>query len=954
MGPLLERKCFKLSMIFFLLAIITFIAPIKGFILKNCRISYNKASCVKNKLSAVPQDIPPTVTGLDLSANKLLKIEASDFRNLCVLIQLDLNRNNIKHIDSCAFANLTALEKLNLNNNQLMKLEENVFAGLSCLVELRINSNHIKQVESTAFKSLTSLSFLDLSHNKLQQITNAYLILQHLPNLKELVFKNNGLTTFRSDELTNSSLALKALDLSQNSFSIFTLTANIFPNLTRFNIGGFSRKQHMIWDVKNMTFLSRVSSLDISGLQITLDDMKTLLQMVNSSLTILRMNSMKHSLTTLINVSCTIPTMSKLQLQRNKIGPIGPNKFKLCINVTELDLADNTITKIDNDSFTALQSLRILSLSRNKLTSVPTAIRNLPKLAELDLSTNKIHKLRCDDFTNLTRLRQLSLYQNSIQSLEECVFKDLAQLEVLKLQNSKIAKLNGAFSRYLPKLKQLHLNQNKLTHIHKGEFNGLQSLQKLSLQENQIEALDGESFIGLTNLTNLLLQQNSIRKIINLTFSGLINLRRLDLSSNRIKYENSSALTYPPFSQLSKLEELLISGQKSKQRNHFPQNFLKGLKNLLRFDAGNSQLLHLHSYIFNSTPQLKILDINANELRKLSGELFHPIPNLKSLYISGTNLHSLDLFIDANLTKLEFLQGKRNSYQVITEKQIRSLPALLYMDLQGNSFYCDCDNEFFITWAKQNQTQVFDAYNFTCNYPPSLTNTKLFDFDIRQCSLDIGLICFVSTTCTTLCFMVASFIYHFMRWHLVCAYYLFLAWLSDKKHKNKQAPNQYDAFISYNTHDEPWVIRELLPKLEGEQGWKLCLHHRDFEPGKPIIDNITDAIYGSRKTICVISHRYLESEWCSREIQAASFRLFDEKKDVLILVFLEDIPTFLLSPFHRMRKVLKKKTYLSWPRTVQHPELFWEKLRQALITGKDLNEERLQLTVPDTILLQRL
>ena len=40
-------------------------------------------------------------------------------------------------------------------------------------------------------------------------------------------------------------------------------------------------------------------------------------------------------------------------------------------------------------------------------------------------------------------------------------------------------------------------------------------------------------------------------------------------------------------------------------------------------------------------------------------------------------------------------------------------------------------------------------------------------------------------------------------------------------------------------------------------------------PGKPIIENISDAIYGSRKTICVISHHYLESEWCSREIQMA-------------------------------------------------------------------------------------
>lgn len=63
----------------------------------------------------------------------------------------------------------------------------------------------------------------------------------------------------------------------------------------------------------------------------------------------------------------------------------------------------------------------------------------------------------------------------------------------------------------------------------------------------------------------------------------------------------------------------------------------------------------------------------------------------------------------------------------------------------------------------------------------------------------------------------------------------------------------------------------------------------------------------------------------------SSFRLFDERKDVLILVFLEDIPTCELSPFYRMKKMLQSKTYLSWPRAEGHPELFWEKLRQALL-----------------------
>ncbi|CAB1319451.1 unnamed protein product [Coregonus sp. 'balchen'] len=66
----------------------------------------------------------------------------------------------------------------------------------------------------------------------------------------------------------------------------------------------------------------------------------------------------------------------------------------------------------------------------------------------------------------------------------------------------------------------------------------------------------------------------------------------------------------------------------------------------------------------------------------------------------------------------------------------------------------------------------------------------------------------------------------------------------------------------------------------------------------------------------------LESEWCSREIQVASFPLFDEQKDVLIL----EIPDQQLSPYHRMRTLVKRCTYLSWPRAGEHTGVFWEKL----------------------------
>lgn len=822
-------ECFLFT---FLLLLEYVVILVGGFALKNCHVSRNSAVCQKEKLTAVPQDIPQTVTSFDLSGNKLSSIRRWDFFHVPHLIQLDLNNNHIQQVDSFSFSNLNSLQKLNLNNNKLSKLDTNLFNGLRNLTELRISHNEIKTVSSASFKSLSSLTFLDISYNKLQSLTNANVILQQLPQLQELIIKQNNLMCFYSWELTNTSVQLHALDLTLNPFQDFKVTADVFPNLLRFSIG-FNMSKPLKWDLKK-TALPRVSSLDISQLHLTLSDMNSLFQAVNRTLTVLRMNAMKQNPNALINLSCSIPTMSTLQFRRNKLKRIEARLLELCTNVTELDLADNDIQFVSEDAFKGLPCLKTLTLSQNKLSSVPSAIWNLPGLYKLDLKMNRINTLRCQDFTNQTELRILYLQNNFLSNLTDCVFQDLVRLKLLKLQSNKIVKLNNAFKQHLTNLRVLYLNNNHLTVIGKEEFKGLHSLQNLSLQENHLGNLNEESFSGLTNLTHMLIMNNNIQKkdLDSGAFNALVNLKLLGLSNNHVQYKSESRCK-APFSHLSYLEELWFSDQRYHRKSYLPVNFLQGLTNLLHFDARSTQLVSLHKDTFNHTPKMEKLLISSNDLQALSAELFAPIPNLKSLYISRTQLPSLDFFRNANLKKLEFLQARKNQYSDITKDVILSLPALRYVDLQGNTFTCDCNNADFLQWiTTSNQTQFYDAYNFLCRNPPSFKNKKLLHFDPASCMVDTGFICFVSTTCSIVCLMVASFIFHFMRWQLVYSYYFFLAWVYDSKHRNKQSADQYDAFISYNNHDEPWVMDELLPKLEGEQGWRLCLHHRDFEPGK--------------------------------------------------------------------------------------------------------------------------
>uniref|UniRef100_A0A8C2CQT2 TIR domain-containing protein n=1 Tax=Cyprinus carpio TaxID=7962 RepID=A0A8C2CQT2_CYPCA len=603
--------------------------------------------------------------------------------------------------------------------------------------------------------------------------------------------------------------------------------------------------------------------------------------------------------------------------------------------------------KIYKSSFDHLVNLTELRIQKNDLTQLNGTLQVLPNLQVLDLHLNRIKNLGCSDFANLMQLRQLYLHRNQIVTIKACVFKDLGNLEELILSSNRVLTVSGTFTHGPQNLQCLDLNNNKLGAIQTDSFKALHSLRTLRLADNQILNIYPYAFAGLINLTDLHLASNKIteKSLRNHTvFAGTPNIRSLDVSCNYISYESQEELQSPPFIFLSELRVLKINSQR-RGLSHIPSNFLKGLTNLQDFYAGNLNIENLHVDTFSSTPKLTYLDLSSNNFANgnaLTPKVFQPISGLNKITLGRTHLKSLDFLVDANLSSLTILRASTNELQLINQTIIQWLPQLKVLDLQNNSFTCDCSNTWFIDWAvKNNKTQVLYLNRYECRYPLSLSGKSLAAFNTESCNVNYDFICFIYSSSMVILTLLISFFYHFLKWQLVYAYYLFLAFLNDKKRKQTSNHLEYDAFISYNVQEEPWVLEELVPKLEGQHGLRLCLHHRDFQPGKAIIDNIVDAIYNSRKTVCLITHNYLKSVWCSHEIQVASFRLFDEQKDVLVLVFLEDIPLHQLSPYYRMRKLVKKQTYLQRPKPGEETQAFWQKLKMAIETKENMEDRQI-------------
>ncbi|KAL4218406.1 hypothetical protein ACF0H5_023142 [Mactra antiquata] len=134
----------------------------------------------------------------------------------------------------------------------------------------------------------------------------------------------------------------------------------------------------------------------------------------------------------------------------------------------------------------------------------------------------------------------------------------------------------------------------------------------------------------------------------------------------------------------------------------------------------------------------------------------------------------------------------------------------------------------------------------------------------------------------------------------------------------------YDAFVAYSQNDSDWVTGKLLPILETEYEYKLCIHERDFGVGAYINDNIVQNINNSKRMLLVLSESFVNSGWCNFELKLALGKHIEEDFPVIVII-LQEVRHMNTS----LKILLKMTTYLEWKDGGAEEDLFWNKLKGA-------------------------
>ena len=130
-------------------------------------------------------------------------------------------------------------------------------------------------------------------------------------------------------------------------------------------------------------------------------------------------------------------------------------------------------------------------------------------------------------------------------------------------------------------------------------------------------------------------------------------------------------------------------------------------------------------------------------------------------------------------------------------------------------------------------------------------------------------------------------------------------------------------FISYSSKDYAWVNENLISLFE-KHSIPYSIHTRDFELGRPIVQNMADSVYGSRKVLIVLSDNYLASNFCREELHMAVQRGVNTGDSSLILVLINKFKKKRLHGALRSKDLLdfeKHKKRQDWEKKLLHATL---------------------------------
>ncbi|NXR73987.1 TLR5 protein, partial [Pycnonotus jocosus] len=798
-------------------------------------------------------------------------------------VKLFLTFNYIRQVTVSSFPLLERLLLLEIGAQFVrpVTIGKGAFRNLPNLRILDLGDNKILQLDLDAFVGLPSLTVLHLFHNSLEDSILEERYFQDLKSLEELDLSANKITKLHPHPLFYNLTALKSVNLKSNRISSFC----------QINLTSFQGKHFLSFNLgKNHLF----NTEDVAWAKCS--------------------NPFKNIPFSSLDLSNNGWSTERVQYLCTAIKGTQINSLILSPHIMGSGFGFHNFKNPDNSTFAGLErsNLRIFDISEGYIFSLNSLV-----------------------FQSLGNLESLNLFKNKINQIQKQAFFGLGNLKIL------------------------NLSSNLLGELYDYTFEGLHSVMYIDLQQNHIGMIGEESFRHLVNLKIIDLRDNAIKRLpsfphLTIAFFGdnklmsvadrAITATHLDLERNWLADLGHLYILF----QIPDLQYIFLKQNRFsycvKRANVIENN------QLVYMDLGENMLQlvwerDLCLDVFGALPKLQVLHLNNNYLSALPQEVFRGLTSLKRLNLASNLLSHLSpgLF-PQSLTNLN-LSGNQ-----LFSPEPEVFMTLSILDITHNNYVCGCALKSLLVWLNEtNVTLAGSPSDRYCVYPPAFEGVPLShltydgcDEDELQQALRFSLLIIFSVILLVL--LVAVIIYTRCRGICFVWYKTITKRLIDNQPRvADKSEYKYDAYLCYSKNDFEWVQNSLLKHLDSQyfdkNRFTLCFEERDFLPGEEHINNIRDAIWNSRKTICIVTKRFLKDGWCVEAFNFAQSRYFCDLKDVLIVVVVGSLSQYQLKKHKPIRNFLQRSQCLRWPEDYQDVDWFLDNLSCQILKEKKVQRK---------------
>ncbi|XP_012225544.2 toll-like receptor 6 [Linepithema humile] len=903
-----------------------------------------------NRIVALPtemfRDAMKTLKELKLQNNSISVLSPGLVAGMNQLVTLDLSRNVLTSsgwLNSATFSGLIRLVLLNLSHNRISKLDPALFKDLYTLQILNLRFNEIEVIPADTFSPMSNLHTLELAHNRLTYL-DAY-SLNGLFAVSLLALDSNMLEGIHPDAFRNCSSMLD-LNLSDNNLESVPVALKDMRILRTIDLGenqirsmnkpgfrGMSSLYGLRMIGNEITNVTQEDLVELPALQILnlarnrIDFVEDGAFTSNKELQAIRLDS--NMLQDISGIFASAPGLVWLNISDNKIAQFDysylPEKLEW------LDLHKNNIA--DLGIAPRNMKLKSLDVSFNNLTRIHS--RSIPDSVELlFVNDNLIYSVEPQTFVSKTNLTRVDLYANYIDKMNLSAFQ-LTQVPpnrtlpefyiggnpfICDCTTEWLQRINSLTLRQHPKVKDLESVYCRLPYDRRKSF-----IPLLEAKPSQFLCTYKAHCFALCHCCEFDACDCEMTCPANCTC-----YHDQSWSANVVDCSSSGYKTLPGRLPMDATEVYLDGNNFGELNSH---SFI-GRKNLQILYANNSNIIAIRNHTFSGLKRLLVLHLENNKISVLNGVELMPLENLKELYLQNNLLTYIDNGTFLPLRQLEVLHLENNRLGTFALWELAQNPYLVDIALSSNPWSCECSYlDRVREWMSRNRLKINDWRSVTCSLGVPITLPA--NGSVINCAALTGTTSVVETRPleTYLPLLLATVVLIFATVALVCGAFkhrrTLRTWAASRcglracyktaAFEDQEKP--FDAYISYSAVDEAFVSTILVPGLE--TSYRLCLHYRDLGAGSNVADAVAEAADSSRRTILVLSKNFLHGEWSRFEFKAALRDALKGKGRSVILLLVGGVcPRDLDAD---LKKRISSHTVLVWG-----DKLFWQKLRFAM------------------------